>query len=607
MARLLPVLLLLTCGTAALAPAASAQSDSIEELLDAIRADGDRSDPRWFVTIARHGDEESFDALRKSTTYVKGRLLNSAYGAFHEYDQCPSLDQRAIEFLFEQAFHHRRDLNQIAAVRALVRFAPKSQAELERVLRKHGQQECRELALGPLLAGMGTFDDVDAVELILDHARLLDADQDALVRAALERSLGPKVLRVLERRLRERSTSVTWKLLLLDLLAGCDVPHAAALVRGRILDPEPSVQVRAIELAALGADQAARPLIEKLLNESEPSVLREAIAALAHLCGDEASWFERVVRFARSSRPGARMGAAVALVEVGTPGALEELHRLLADEDWCVRAEALRQVGRLRRARSIQVLIERLGAERARMQRDVAAVLRLFTGLDLGLSLERWSRWWADEGARFRPPPYEQALALERERLARREASPTTSTFYGLEVVSDRVLFLLDCSGSMRIPAGAGRTRGSRTGPTRMDVAQQELARALAAFPAGDRFNLLFFSDDATSWRGRLVCMDDAARADALAFVRERRPLRGTNIFDALMEAFGDLQVDTIYLLTDGEATSGSIVAPAAIRAEVARANRARHIEINTVSVGQSSALLEGLAADSGGTYRESL
>ena len=100
------------------------------------------------------------------------------------------------------------------------------------------------------------------------------------------------------------------------------------------------------------------------------------------------------------------------------------------------------------------------------------------------------------------------------------------------------------------------------------------------------------------------MAKDEEILGEALEYSRGQRPGGGTNIYDALMAAFVDERVDTIYLLSDGDPSAGSVIDPALIRTRIARFNRARKVQIHCIALGADNALLKGLAADSGGEYR---
>ena len=309
---------------------------------------------------------------------------------------------------------------------------------------------------------------------------------------------------------------------------------------------------------------------------------------------DEA-WIEELAGYAKHKDPAVRMGAAVALAELRTERALDALYAMLADEDHLVQREALQQVGNLRRKETLPALIGRINGARGRMRVELLTVLRLITGEDHGSSYERWKRWWDAEGAAFEVPTYETAYRAERERQRRRKGGDTVSTFYGLQIVSERVCFIMDVSGSMEEQSG---------GQTRIAAAKDQLLSALERYPDQALFNVIFFASDAFAWSDELVKMGKKAREEALEYVTRQKPGGGTAVFDALELAFDDRRIDTIYLLTDGDPSAGRITDPGRIREEVRRWNETRHVEIHGIAVGKESPLLRNLADDSGGEYR---
>ena len=91
----------------------------------------------------------------------------------------------------------------------------------------------------------------------------------------------------------------------------------------------------------------------------------------------------------------------------------------------------------------------------------------------------------------------------------------------------------------------------------------------------------------------------------ALRYVDKLEANGGTNLFDALELAFKDVDVDTIFVLSDGEPTAGSVRDPGSIRRLVASWNEQRQIRIHCIAIGGTLKLLEALAADSGGEYMQ--
>ncbi|MFT7678172.1 MAG: hypothetical protein ACI8QC_002158 [Planctomycetota bacterium] len=142
---------------------------------------------------------------------------------------------------------------------------------------------------------------------------------------------------------------------------------------------------------------------------------------------------------------------------------------------------------------------------------------------------------------------------------------------------------------------------------TRLDVAKQELEVAVQNLAKGVTFNIVTFGSIVKPWEDGQTKIGKKTRADALEFVRAIGLGGGTNTFGGLMAAFDDEQVDTIYLLSDGAPSQGKLVSAEGIREHFRLLNRVRRVRIHCISVGQASALMRGLAEDSGGEYVEVL
>ena len=436
-----------------------------------------------------------------------------------------------------------------------------------------------------------------------------DSPHRAAVRAALVAMPGADAVGVLHARLRDPKTPGEWRLLFIEVLEDRGGDGLVPRLMELFTDRDPDVALAALDaVGRLGFPAEADMLLRQLLSSDSQALRASAVASLGLVAVLDPSWEKKLLGISKESDSALRMGAARALAHLHTVPALERLHEMLGDTDGAVRAEAVRQVGNLRRLPSVPLLIERLAVETGRMREDVAACLRLMTGLDHGRAAPRWERWWKAEGEGYELPTLEEAMRADEDR---RRNDPgdeqrSVSSFYGLQVISDRVCFILDTSGSMSSAAnwGGGRSQSDGKGPTRLDVAQQELGKALAAYPEGDYFNVVFFEGTAQPWEDQLQKMTEKVRAKVQKFVAKQNPAGGTALYDALQIAFDDPLVDTIYLLTDGAPSAGKVTDPALIRAEVSRWNRVRHVRIHCIAIGMDTELMRGLAADSGGEYR---
>jgi len=148
----------------------------------------------------------------------------------------------------------------------------------------------------------------------------------------------------------------------------------------------------------------------------------------------------------------------------------------------------------------------------------------------------------------------------------------------------------------------------------RFDAAKRELKRILETLPEGALFNVIFFGGSAVSLWKYPRALDSRTRAEAAAYV-ERMGLEScTDLYGALEKALtmvgnpdsGRLYedgVDTIVVLSDGQATTGKVIDDELIARIITR--RARYLRpvFHTVSLSNDSKSLRLLAEKTGGEY----
>jgi Ca-activated chloride channel family protein len=161
------------------------------------------------------------------------------------------------------------------------------------------------------------------------------------------------------------------------------------------------------------------------------------------------------------------------------------------------------------------------------------------------------------------------------------------------EVLAKDVIFVLDTSGSM-----------SEEG--KMDKAKAALRFGVNALNARDRFNIVSFAGEEHLMSERAIAGDDAGKRQAREFIEGMRATGGTNINDALMAAFKQLQPgdrpQIVVLITDGQPTVGETQANR-ILANVKQSNKT-NLRLFTFGVGYdvNTVLLDGLANENRGT-----
>lgn len=395
-------------------------------------------------------------------------------------------------------------------------------------------------------------------------------------------------------------------------------PRVDRAYRQLLGDESPRVVRRVIATMGERRDVAALPALEGILAEGDnPALQAEALAAIARIRAGERDLDVELVARLDDPLPEIRAAAAKRLALAARPELEPALIQALSDEVWSVRLTAATGLERLRSVAGVGALCEQIAREEGRMVHDLAAILFRLTGQTFGPHPRFWKAWWEEEGATFEVIG-PAALARKEAELGELELKRVTRTlftdpearsvfledekvFFGMRLISNRVAFVLDTSGSMEEPVEADLWRKRPT--TRMDLAVREIQRALGGLEPRAEFNLIFFSSGASRWseEPRRATPEDVA--EATEYLANLSVGGGTNLHGGLRAAFQDRDVDTIYLVTDGEPSAGRVIDPWAIRDAVAEWNANRNVAIHCIAVGTDFALLRWLAEDSGGSY----
>ncbi|HVF55841.1 MAG TPA: VIT and VWA domain-containing protein [Pyrinomonadaceae bacterium] len=154
------------------------------------------------------------------------------------------------------------------------------------------------------------------------------------------------------------------------------------------------------------------------------------------------------------------------------------------------------------------------------------------------------------------------------------------------------IVFVLDTSGSM---AAEGK----------MEKARAALLYGVRSLRPEDRFNVVSFAGEEHLMANGLVRADAAGRGRGEEFVRNLRPVGGTNINDSLLAAMKQFEPGDrprmLIFMTDGLPTVGETNAQRII--ENARGARRPGVRLFTFGVGYdvNTALLDKLASENGG------
>lgn len=383
-----------------------------------------------------------------------------------------------------------------------------------------------------------------------------------------------------------------------------DKKYTKALERA-LKDKDDRVNVAAMRIIAERGDKEAAPELEKILEKSKDrQIISAAVETLSALYRSDADWEARLANYAKSEDPNVRNAAIRVLGDTRNPDYLPLLGEAIRSADWSTRLAAAYGLETIKRPEGVGFIAERIAEETGRVALEMGQILFRLTGKPYRDKGRLWKLWWENEGSKgFEFLTEAELRKLRREEEVRELREMSTTEFFGLRIESTRVIFILDVSGSMDF-----LTRGEflgEKGVPRIDPARRELDRCLAGLGKDAFFNMIFFSDQVTPWQDQVAQVTPEAIADAKEFLERVRPLGGTNVYGALERAFEDPEVDTIFLLSDGEPSVGAVIDPFGIRSEVADWNRNRGVIINSIAVGAELDLLRWLAEDTGGTYVE--
>lgn len=219
-----------------------------------------------------------------------------------------------------------------------------------------------------------------------------------------------------------------------------------------------------------------------------------------------------------------------------------------------------------------------------------------------------WRRFWSEEGAKVVVP---EVLPSQRDQV-------TQSQFFGVPVKGGAIGFLVDTSGSMGEAVGTAAGRpgaASSRGATRLKVAKEELGRAVQAMDPSSTFRLWTFASRAQCWTPQPVRAGQSSVRALTELLSRLRAHGGTNLGEGLQQALqvdqatlagaAEMPIDELFVLSDGEPTTGPLQEPEAILAMVRVANQYAKVRIHCIYTGdgRGSDLLARLAEQHGGVY----
>lgn len=346
-------------------------------------------------------------------------------------------------------------------------------------------------------------------------------------------------------------------------------------------------------------------LLTRLLKDKDDAVIIAAGVAIGRI-GPEGASLDAVLKLCKSGNPGLKAIGLGALGPTDDPRAIALAKKALTDRAFPARAAAVKALKKIGTKEAVTALVAGLKKNKTgRLQADIIRALEELTGAQPGPDWKAWDGWWSVVVADFELPDRSAGDAPEAGPRKPVSTQVDAPTYYGSEVVSKRVAFIVDVSGSMsaRVPREGEEVQPGQqpTGPTRLEVCQEELRKVVGALGKGAYFNLVSFHTTHQLWQQRITQIGEKSHASAMTFINALRPTGGTNIYDPLEAVLLDPEVDTIYLLSDGSPGSGKFVATDDICREIRKINTVRQVAIHTISIGADSQLMKRLADENGG------
>jgi len=371
---------------------------------------------------------------------------------------------------------------------------------------------------------------------------------------------------------------------------------------------EATVKQRSLEVAAARVRESALRAVEgEKVYQSILDIFGflkpEAIPVLGAEAERTALWPLKCEILEGLGALGAKAELAVVLDRETAPAPLaaalgatssEQGAKFLGHPQWQVRLAAL---DALRRSRdSVGPIVESLARNDVRYRRAATAALGRLTDTELPADPEVWRDWWKANRDDFE-------AGLYNPRAARQLAGPgRTTAFYDVPVHSSRVCFVIDRSKSMREQ-------------DRFNDARRELKRLLESMPDGSLVNVIFFGWTQNCFSKMPRTLDAQSRRELETFIDRCGLESGTDLYGALEKALtmvgnpdtGRLHedgVDTIVVLSDGQATVGRIIDDELLAWVIARRARYLRPTFSTISLASDSKSLRLLAERTGGDYR---
>jgi hypothetical protein len=398
------------------------------------------------------------------------------------------------------------------------------------------------------------------------------------------------------------------------------------------------------EIGALNDKKAVKTIIQIGLQIERKDVYDAAREALGEITGEEA-----VAYIYEEVHKNKKWKVRLLFVEViaNKDGDTEFsiLQECLKDRKQEVVREAVLALKAKDDYKAVDALIELLGRiekKKGLLWVDVRKALTALTGADYKTARE-WEGYWTIRKDELKADPERPETArpsgsLHEPRTSIDEEKKKAPKFFGQEVMSKKIMFVIDRSNSMnaRDPAMKKGEGGQLTpvdpnhkkgqedvwgGDTslprdraRIERVKKELCKCIAAMDPKTKFNVIYFASTVAIWQKKLVYANAGSKKLAIKWVKGLSAMGATYTDEALKKAFENEEFDTMFLLSDGQPFRNGLLPVDPILEWVCNANRQRKVKIFTfgfesikstplVNLEEMLKLLQGLAQNHNGKF----
>jgi len=475
----------------------------------------------------------------------------------------------------------------LGAAPASAGFSPDDKEKIEEArefLRKNTEQDVRRGASICL-----ELDNVASIEALLEVLSATQPHFRDIVWEFIPRFRDPYAQRRIAQELQTNKRDGRVRQWCAEALGLFGNAEFGGVLEAALADKEAFVRCAAVQALGQIPYGPAGKKIEKFARNKDVVLRTCAREALARIDPEkyEKTFFDGL----EDDDPGARC-AILGVVPRLFPDRAEEISvRLLDDEDWRPRIQAVDNLTAIRTKTAVDALVRASRDGRPVVAHRAMAHLQKIGDKKFDLP-EQWDLWWKESRESFqfpegRPPAKDD------------EAAPTGVTYNKLRVVSDHVAFVIDKSRDMTNPTAAAVMKDQR--------AREELDRTLSGLRGKDFvFNVHTYGTQFRSLSPKPIRLDERSQKAATRFVSGVTPDGLKSIWEVLETVVTDPTLDTVYLLSSGEPEVGLYVHWNRVTHHLKELNRFHKVVVHTVAYSDSEwyrEQLQKIAEATGGEF----